>query len=251
MVDTNSSEEQLKTAGHIFGVFSQLVAGMIGLSALGYFIGWREASAYYSKLGAPWILNMLPPTYFLQNSAQILVGIVTFSFSAFMLILVKNVTVKTMSWVSVVLLISALFFSYLPSVQFFSFTMKQQYLMESIVGILFLAAAGVLLGEIIGGIVIGGGKWKTSDLISMNLLFAIGVLFSPNIMGSTKAVHDMDLILSPLPIVTLADSNTKWRLVQVVDGNAILMEFLTKESKRQFRVVEAKEIKSISIENLK
>src|SRR5437660_1625725 len=49
-----------------------MASGVIALSALGYLIGWEEARAYFSALGASWAVPMLPPLHLLQMSSPII-----------------------------------------------------------------------------------------------------------------------------------------------------------------------------------
>jgi hypothetical protein len=57
----------------------QTASAAIAVSALGYFIGWREASSY-SALGAPWAVSMLSPLRLLQMSASIVLPMALFAF---------------------------------------------------------------------------------------------------------------------------------------------------------------------------
>ena len=65
-------------------------------------------------------------------------------------------------------------------------------------------------------------------------------------------MRDADITASPLPIVTLEPSQAPgvWRLVQLVEDKALLVQLSAKESTRLFKIVEAKEIKAIGLNPL-
>jgi hypothetical protein len=75
--------KSVKSSTAMVRLFPQVVAALVSLSALGYFIGWREASAYYAALGPPWAVSMLPPFALLQLSAPIILAILMGGFFAF------------------------------------------------------------------------------------------------------------------------------------------------------------------------
>ena len=78
-------------------LFPQVVAALVSLSALGYYIGWREASAYYAALGAPWAVSMLPSVALLQLSADIALFIGLSAFFGFNNLATGHVTAKRLS----------------------------------------------------------------------------------------------------------------------------------------------------------
>lgn len=72
-----TEDRQLLTAFQsIFGVVPRIGGAVIGLVAIGYFIGWRTAENYYSAFGAGWVVSLLSPIELLQRSYTPLSGLI-------------------------------------------------------------------------------------------------------------------------------------------------------------------------------
>ena len=67
----------LKAFQSVTSSLPQLGALVLGIAAIGYFVGWRVASAYYREFGAEWVVSLLSPSELLQESYTVLSGIVS------------------------------------------------------------------------------------------------------------------------------------------------------------------------------
>ncbi|HBB2682975.1 TPA: hypothetical protein J9677_002357, partial [Escherichia coli] len=67
-----NTDNTLRATGVVLGLLSQLAGLIVGFTALAYIIGWKEASAYYSELGAPWVTSLLTPTQVMQTSIPLI-----------------------------------------------------------------------------------------------------------------------------------------------------------------------------------
>lgn len=74
------STQTLRAASVVYGLLPQIAGMVVGLSALGYFAGWKAASAYYAELGAPWALSLLSSAKIMPKSIVLasIVGITGF-----------------------------------------------------------------------------------------------------------------------------------------------------------------------------
>jgi hypothetical protein len=88
-------------------LFPQVVAALVSLSALGYYIGWREASAYYGALGAPWAVSMLPSFTLLELSSDIALFIGISAYVGFNNLATGHVSAKGLGrWASISLIVA-------------------------------------------------------------------------------------------------------------------------------------------------
>ena len=67
----------LRAFQSMFGVVPHLAGAVMGIVAIGYFVGWKTASAYYDAFGAEWVTSLLSPSELLQRSYTVLSGIIT------------------------------------------------------------------------------------------------------------------------------------------------------------------------------
>jgi hypothetical protein len=78
VISPNKKEDrQLLTAFQtIFGVVPRIGSAVIGLVAIGYFIGWRTSESYFGAFGAGWVSSLLSPIELLQRSYPPLSGLI-------------------------------------------------------------------------------------------------------------------------------------------------------------------------------
>jgi hypothetical protein len=67
----------LKAFHSVVASLPQLGGMVIGLVAVGYFVGWKASCAYYGAFGAEWVASLLSPSELLQQSYTVLSGIVS------------------------------------------------------------------------------------------------------------------------------------------------------------------------------
>lgn len=65
-------EKTHSAANAIASTLVQVAGLAAGLAVIGLYIGWRELTSYYATLGAPWVVEMLPPSRLIQKGAGLL-----------------------------------------------------------------------------------------------------------------------------------------------------------------------------------
>jgi hypothetical protein len=235
-------------------VFAQIVAALLSLSALGYFIGWREASTYYIELGAPWAASMLPSSVLLQLSPEIAALIGGAAFLGFYALATGQTSAQGLNRFTRIILMIALGLYFanwwlIPWVNDKEWlTAMQVYLATRLVAWGFAISAGLTVAELLGHLKLAGWQMKPTHMMLIFVVVLFGLYQSPAQLGKARARYHLDPDATELPLVKVPDSppDLKWRLVHVVDGRALLLLSPTKESKNcTFRVIDAKDLCSI------
>lgn len=230
-----------KSVTTIVRLLPQVVAALVSLSALGYFIGWGEASVYYATLGAPWAISMLPPFALLQLSASIILMMVMFGFVAFMI----GIPVKALGWITAVILFAALALLFVPPGRL---STDKVYVAAEIGGYLYAAAAGLAIVELVGLLKLANWSFQKRHFHLVYIAILFGLFVAPQQLGRARAEYHLDPSSTALPAVDLPGSPTdlKWRLVHIIDGRALLISPAKERQNSAFRVIEAKDLPSIA-----
>ena len=91
----------------MLGLLPQIAAFSVGFTGLAYITGWRETSAYYRELGAPWATAFLSPAQVMQTSIWLIALISTFSFVSVLTLVEKNIGQKGLRRWSIFFLVLA------------------------------------------------------------------------------------------------------------------------------------------------
>ena len=78
----------------VFGIILQLTGTIAGISAVAYFVGWRQNRAYYSELGCTWFMSLLPASDTIQTAIPVFWILAVTSFLQFELFLKGKATPK-------------------------------------------------------------------------------------------------------------------------------------------------------------
>jgi hypothetical protein len=241
-----NSEKTLASASHIAKSLPQIAAAVVTLSGLAYFIGWREASAYYLTLGAPWAASGLTASMLLQSSSGLVVLIGISAFLAICLLAEGHATARGLGWTCAgALMVAALLF--LPAAIKVSWASSQvSYGLATAAAFLFAVAAGLTLAELVARY--RDSSFRTSHLWLIYWVVCYGILNAPSFLGQAKAAYRLDPTCTALPPVSVpgAIPTANWRLVYIADGKALLIWPAKEREKALFRVVEVKEILSIA-----
>jgi hypothetical protein len=242
------SEPSPSGSNQLWELVPKAVSTIVSLSALGYFIGWRETQAYYTAIGAGWAAASVPPLTLLQKSANTIVAMAFGAFISLVLLSDNKISTRKLSWACALfflasaacLLASQGTFGELPSTAAYSFA--------SVGSLLCAVAAGVTLAEWYGHARASQASISSGHLWLVYWIVLPGLFWAPDRLGQAQSLRDMDVTHSPLPIVLIdpTQSAGTWRLVQLLQDKALLVKLDTKEINRQFKVVEAKDIQSIA-----
>jgi hypothetical protein len=222
------------------------MAALLSLSALGYFIGWRESQAYYTALGATWAATSVPPLVLLQLSATTIVAMAAAAFFSLVLVLDQSVSLRKISWfcaaclgVAAILLIASQGTLGDPSP-------SGAHVLASVGSLFYALSAGATLSELIGHTRQSRQKLSSGHLWLVYWFVLPGLFWAPDRLGQARALRDAEPSSSSLPVVELdgSGSQDQWRLVQLFEDKALLMALADKAHNRRFRFVEAKDVKA-------
>lgn len=245
-----TTNDAVKTADSITGLLPKLGGLVAGLSALALFFGWKEASTYYSELGAPWVTGMLSTAKLVQFSAVQISAIGIFALISIYLITQQAATEKSLrKWSLIILFPAALIFiiKFLPS-SWFNFSPTTGYLMLTGAAFLMSIAAGVTVGELIAGLSDKKMVWSKYHFFLLQWVIGYGVLLSADINARATAEINGDVKNSKLPIVSLAVpiAGKEWRLVTNIDSSFLVVSLADSKGDRVFRILSANEISGIT-----
>jgi hypothetical protein len=230
-------------------VVPKAVTTIVSLSVLGYFVGWREANAYYSAIGANWAAASVPPLALLQMSANTITAIVFGAFYSLVLLSDKKINVRKLSWsCAAILLVSTLCLGWSQGL-FGNLSITGAYALATVGSTLCSVAAGLTLTELYEQ-TRTTKKDASSGYLWLVFWFVLpGLFWAPDRLGQARALRDADIAVSPLPIVSLEPTPTsaEWRLVQLFQDKALLVQLNQSKADRLFKIVEAKDIKSIRL----
>lgn len=235
-------------SSRLWDLLPKAVSTIVSLSALGYFVGWKETNAYYTSIGANWAAASVPPLALLQQSANTIIAIAFGAFYSLVLLNDKQITTRKLSWAcatflmisSVCLIASQGTFGQLPS--------PGAYTFATVGSLLCAVAAGITVAELYGHTKAIQALLSSGHLWLVYWIVLPGLFWAPERLGQAQSLRDMDVTHSPLPFVAVdsIDPASAWRLVQLLQDKALLVRLDAKDSQRQFRVVEIKDIRSIA-----
>jgi hypothetical protein len=221
---------------------------IVSLSALGYFSGWRESQAYYASIGASWAASSVPPLTLLQLSANTIAAVFFGGFFSLTLLIDNKIEIRKLSWACAFLLFVASSCLVTSQGFFGQLSSTAAYLFAYVGSLLCAVTAGVTLTELYGHSRASQNRISVDHLWLIYWVVLPGLFWAPDRLGQAQSLRDMDATHSPLPIVSFESTlnSENWRLVQLLQDKAILVQLDTVSSNRKFKVIEIKDIKSIS-----
>jgi hypothetical protein len=231
----------------IFGVILQLTGTLAGISAVAYYIGWRENSSYYSELGCAWYMPVLAASDIIQTAIPALLSVAVTSFVQFEIFVKGKATPKYLNRAALVNSSLALGLDLLLLTFPGRFTAVATHVMGFLVGGFFAFAAGFWIAELIARFVESERNWRQEHWSLLYVILMLGAWLIPDYMGRARADADSDPGYTTLAEVTLVDSKPgqRWRVIHSSDGHLLLGAFALKSADRRFRLVESKEVKEI------
>lgn len=249
MTSENSvGDRTISSAAEIAKTVPKIASALLSLSALGIFVGWRDASAYFNAIGAPWAAQGLSATTLLQSSSG---PIAIFAIIAYLSVTYLANSIATTRNINRATLISLIlsFVFFLPTLYNpIGISSKLVYGFATAAALLIFVSAGLTFAELIAHFRDTGSKFRPSHLWLVYWVVFYGLLQAPERIGQARAEYHLDVKSEALPIVVRLGTppSEVWRLVYLTDGKALLMLVSQKREKTIFRIVEAKDILSIS-----
>lgn len=240
-------EQTLKSASAVYSLLRHIAGAVVGLSALAYLAGWREASAYYSKLGAPWVLSILSTAQIMQQSIELISVVAIFSFLSVLKLLNKASSADSFRHWSIYMMGGAtlLYGGGLALKQWLG--PGAAYVCSILAGIMWAISAGLTVGELIGRLTETNLRWESRHLWLVYFAVWCGLFVAPDYMGRAQAEIDSNPKLSKLPVVnsSVLPSAGQWRLVSTFSGQALLSQLAEKKEDRRFRIIAITDISEI------
>lgn len=240
------------SSGLRWDILPKAITLVVSLSALGYFIGWRQTQAYYSAIGATWAASSVPPLTLLQLSGHTITVIVMAAFLSLVMLNDNHVTTRFLSWACLVLLILSALFLALSQGMFAKFSVGSAHVFAVAGSALCAITAGLTLTELYGHMRGFVSKLSSGHLWLIYWFVLPGLYWAPDRLGDARAMRDMDITASALPVVSIDPSQGAgiWRLVQLFGDKALLVQLSGKESERLFKLTDVKDIKHIGLDHL-
>jgi hypothetical protein len=237
----------LRATLSVAGLLPKLAAMVAGVGILALFVGWRQTSAYFSELGASWIIPMVSSTELVKSSLSFFAFVTTISLISILMLLQGAATRRGLTWWSVIVyVVGAAFFStnLLPGSWVSPRTANA---CASVAGLLIATSAALTIGELIAHLAEKSAGWDKHSIYLGHFALVVGFLWAPQMVGEAHAKLDGDFALSALPMVALKDdaSGRSWRLLRSLDGSFLVVSLAAKKKDFVFRVVGADEITEI------
>lgn len=245
--EKNGMAATLRATVSVFNLLPQLAAMVAGVGILALFVGWRQTSAYFSELGASWIIPMVSSTELVKSSLSFFAFVTTIALVSIVMLLQGAATRRGLTWWSVIVyVVGAAFFAtnLLPGDWV---TPRTVNACASVAGLLIATSAALTIGELIAHLAEKSAEWDRHSIYLGYFALVVGFLWAPQMVGEAHAKLDGDFALSALPIVALKDdtSGRSWRLLKSLDGSFLVVSLAAKKKDFVFRVVGADEVAEI------
>ncbi|MEY8709516.1 hypothetical protein [Mangrovibacter phragmitis] len=241
------TESTFRATSSFLGLLPQVAGLTVGLTALTYFTGWSEISAYYRELGAPWVTSLLTSAQIMQVSISSIVLLSTIAFLSVLALLQKNVSDKGLRrWsISLMFIAIAVYISALVLDNY-----KDEHVIHTFLnlsGFFYMLAAGTTVGELIACLALKKIKWGGYEVYLLYFVFFYGMSYIPSLMGESDARLDGNIVFTRLPSVNLvSDTSGLWRLVGPCGDKLLLISLGADKQGRLFKLVDTQGVVEIS-----
>lgn len=245
----SSNDDVLRAAGEVGALLPRLASVGIGLSFVAYFVGWREAEAYFSTVGAPWVISLIGASRFLYLSGPLVGGVLLCAFFSVHALGTETVGVKGLWRCSIgAFLLATLLIVFKVLVPPTAFSPRGLWYLALAAGFCFAIGAGGVVGLVVGRLKESEMRWTVSHAYMIYIAVFAGLYTMPALMGSARARHDLASMEDRLPAVRLLSSTTyeNWRLVEAVNESALLIDRQAVSGRPLFRIVKMTEISSVN-----
>jgi hypothetical protein len=252
-INSTHATKALSATNHIIGLLPRLAGAVAGISALGIFAGWREVSAYYSELGAPWVSGMLSPSRLIASSFSLMGTICLFTFLSVWGLSANSITENSLRRASIVAIGLATLCYIAGIAPIHWFEKVTIYIFAIAAAQLSALSVGLTIGELIAGLAERDLKWNGYHVWLLHWIVLVGLLQAPNRLGSALAEIDGALDSTKLPIISTAVAvpNRTWRLVTTIDSSFLAVALGPRRDDHVFRVFAASEITDIKSSHAK
>ncbi|MDO9291470.1 MAG: hypothetical protein Q7U09_07800 [Hydrogenophaga sp.] len=241
-------ENTLRATGAVLGLLPQVAGFAVGFTGLAYIAGWRETSAFYRELGAPWAAALVTSAQIMQASIWLIFLIFMFAFISVLAIIEKNVGQKGLRLWSIFLLGVAGIFLISSLALEGRVSASTTNALLVVAAIFWAISAGTTIGELIACLALQQFKWGGYEVFLLYFVLIYGLSQAPTIMGESRARLAAESASMSLPGVTLIGSALgSWRLVGVCGDKLLLVSLAADRQKRLFKLVAAESILEIRV----
>jgi hypothetical protein len=233
----------IKATGVVLGLLPQLAGLIVGLTAVAYLVGWRETTAFYSVLGAPWATSLLTTSQVMTSSIWIVSGIGLFFVMSIYMLSQGAASSKSLRLWSIIFMCiaGALYIAFLlaPS--------NAGGLLAAGMSICWSWSTGLALGELVASLAANQVQWHAYHMYIIYFVVTFGLIYVSDTLGSTHAKTIVDTQGKHLALVVTGglSSNTSWRLISPVNDKILLMQFANTNHKHMFVLASPENIRFI------
>lgn len=236
-----TSKSTIRATNSVLNLLPQMAGFVVGFSGLAYVSGWREVSAYYQELGAPWALPLLTPSQIMQTSIWLISLISLVSFLSVLSLVQGNAGQKGFRRWSIIFLALAAVTYMLPVVLDGRVSNSAIGLLAGATSVFWAISAGLTIGELIACLALEKLEWGEYHVFLLYFIVLYGLLQAPSNMGSTRASLAGDFGASSLPRTTFDSPGVdgEWRLVGPCGDKLLLVSLAAERKDRRFKLVAA------------
>ena len=234
----------IEGVGKMLGIFPRIASLLVGFTALVYFVGWRESTAFYQEMGALWASELLTTPQIMHAGERLVVmSILPIVASAMVLIDGRGSIKSFITWQLLFLIASFVFIiaQTLPD-SWLSQGTKDVFLYMS--SFCYALLLGTAVGELLA-IISFGREIKHKDWSNFTYLAVIlFMLYAPTYLGQARARAEVNAPISEKNVVCVSRIDCSWHVAGIAGDK--LVAFKSGEKGRVFKIFETQAVDSIT-----
>lgn len=233
----------IKATAAVLGLLPQIAGLVVGLTAVAYLVGWRETTAFYNGLGAPWATAMLTSSQVMRSSIWIVGGIGLFFIMSVYLLSQGAASSKSLRLWSIIFMgvAGALYiaFQFTPPVV--------SGILAACMSICWSWSTGLALGELVASLAANQVQWHAYHMYLIYFVVTFGLVYVSDTLGNvhartiveTQGQHLAQAAMGGFP------NHSSWRIISPVSDKFLLVQFNGTGNKHIFVLVSPANIQSI------
>lgn len=241
------SPEMLSATTSVFDLVARLGGLIAGVTAIGYFAGSRQTSAYYRELGAPWASELLTPFQIAQASLGVLGPLLVGALLSLYLLVESATSQRGLRrWSISSFILSMLLYT--------AALLSEDHLSSYVCHFLIMGAAlimsfsiGFTIGELIAVLALNELKWDGYGIYLLLIIIIYGLSWAPRNWGESLGRMRVERIGSlPQAFLDSSSNAQKWRLLSPVGDKFLLISSEGDNTNRLFRLVSTDSVQAIA-----
>ncbi|MDI1360496.1 hypothetical protein [Methylotenera sp.] len=240
---TNTKIEKHENTAQAIDSLSSLItkagASLAGMAGIAYLYGSNYLTAYYSKIGAPWVMPLFSSEQIARQGLSGILLMVIAAICSVITLMNGNTSSeglrKSGLRLGVISLLLILFTLAIPKTYISPLTERFLVFLSSM---LFLFSAGVIAGLLISRLKDSKSQWKSDQILLLMLIYTISIATTPSTLANSQAEADINFKDSGLPYALLdGDTSTQWRLLRTFGDKVLIMHLTPSVKDRKFKLV--------------